>query len=95
MVSVMDNRVTNMRDNPPKEVTSILETGEVDGIIGMMLFESMIGWMEASGLPHTVLYDCTQTNRVNFDYAPPQFFGASANLEQVLHVAKAGINYRF
>jgi outer membrane immunogenic protein len=36
------------------------------------------------------------TERVNFSYEPgPQFTGASANLEQVLHVAKAGINYRF
>lgn len=35
------------------------------------------------------------TERVNFAYVPAQAFGASANLEQVLHVAKAGINYRF
>lgn len=35
------------------------------------------------------------TERINFVYQPAQFFGASANLEQVLHVAKAGVNYRF
>jgi outer membrane immunogenic protein len=67
--------------------------------------ETRWGWTIGAGLEYAFApnwsvkaeynYIDLGTERVNFTYVPTQTFGASANLDQVLHVAKAGINYRF
>lgn len=75
------------------------------GPISASTSETRWGWTIGAGVEYAFAanwsvkaeynYIDLGTERVNFTYQPPQFFGTSANLEQVLHVAKAGINYRF
>jgi outer membrane immunogenic protein len=75
------------------------------GPISASTSETRWGWTIGAGVEYAFAanwsvkaeynYIDLGTERVNFVYQPTQFFGASANLEQVLHVAKAGVNYRF
>ncbi len=75
------------------------------GPISASTSETRWGWTIGAGVEYAFAanwsvkaeynYIDLGTERVNFIYQPPQPTNASASLEQVLHVAKAGINYRF
>lgn len=67
MVPVMDGRPLSQLDSMPDDVAALLESGDIDGIIGIMLFQSMVAWMEESGLPHAVLFPGPAANHLGFD----------------------------
>jgi len=86
-------------------VTGVGLVGLGLGPISASTSETRWGWTIGAGLEYAFAsnwsvkaeynYIDLGSERVNFTYQPPQFTGASANLDQVLHVAKAGVNYRF
>lgn len=65
---VMDGRSGPQLGTPPAEVQAMLKDGKADGIIGIMLFQSMLDWIRESGLPHVALFEGRGTELVNFDY---------------------------
>lgn len=68
ILPIMDSRPVDVLDMMPVEVSRILENKGAEGIVGIMLYESMTAWMEDSGLPYSALFSGSQANRVDFDY---------------------------
>ena len=68
MIPVMDGRPESQLEIIPDEVAALTSGGGIDGIVGIMLFEAMTGWMKESGLPFAVLLCGTAARHVDFDY---------------------------
>ena len=55
MIPVINTGSVNQKRLRPPEVTQAMKDQGVDGIIGMLLFESMTEWMDRDGIPYAVL----------------------------------------
>jgi DNA-binding LacI/PurR family transcriptional regulator len=67
MIPVINTSSVNQKRLRPPEVTQAMKDQAVDGIIGMLLFESMTEWMDRDGIPYAVL-SANNRNDVVPDY---------------------------
>lgn len=67
MIPVINTRSVNQKRLRPPEVTQAMKDRGVDGIIGMLLFESMTEWMDRDEIPYAVL-SANNPNDVVPDY---------------------------
>ncbi len=67
IVPVMDSRPPNRLDSMPQEVSALLEKRGIDGIIGVMLYETMVEWIASTGLPYSALFGGNPPNHLSFD----------------------------